>query len=125
MTTTQGRASRATLHELWQLLLTALTNKASKSKPSAEMLTLCRTFLQDNRYVGPVDRPKVRKQLDKLHELYLKGLIAAMSAEGPHSSTLLAEVRIFTEQAKRQQQLLEAAGTNQALPASTPFKVPH
>ena len=122
MTTTKGRASLATLHELWQVLLSALLDRSSKAKPSAEILALARTFLNDNRYIGPVDTPKVRKQLDKLHGLYLKGLTAAMSAEGPHSVTLLAEVRIFMEQAERQQQLLEATGTMQALPATTPFK---
>ncbi|GAB3491191.1 hypothetical protein GCM10027399_09030 [Curvibacter fontanus] len=124
MTTTQGPASRATLHELWQCLLTALLNKSSKAKPSAEILTLARAFLIDNHYVGPVDTPKVRKQLDKLHELYLKGLIAALS-DGAPSASVLAEYRIYREQAQRQQQVLEAAKTMQALPATAPFKTSH
>ena len=87
------------------------------------MLTQARSFLLDNNYAGALHSPKVIRQLDMLFEAYLKGLAASLAAPPPLSGGLLAEVRIYVEQAKRQQAAaLHAAVGLAALPVTTPFK---
>lgn len=118
-----GRATQEELHALWRLVLAGLIRKGNTPRTSVEVLALSRAFLHDNRYIGPVDEPRFRRRLDRLHDLYVKGLAAAMS-DGTPSASLLSEARIFMEQAKQQQRLLEATKISTALPMTPPFKQP-
>jgi len=126
-TQTRGMASPGTLQALWFLVLCALLNRlagSGKKKASVELLACARGFLGDSGYIGPVDSPRIRKQLDKLNEAYLSGLVHAMSSGEPPTASLLHELRICLDQTKRQQQVLEASTGHQPLPGGVPF-TPH
>jgi len=114
------KATRESLETLWTLTLGHLVTKASRSKPSAELLGLARQFMQDNHHIGPVDTPKVRKQLEQLHAAYLQGLVAAMG-DGVPTASLIHESRLCLEKAERDQQAIEASTGHPSIPGGVPF----
>lgn len=120
----KGKASPAMLRELWSVVLSALIGKVNKVKPSAEILFVARSFMRDNHYVGPVNTPKVRRQLDKLHADYITALSVALNSEKP-SSSMLHETRLFLQQCKADREQMGGAGDSPTAIPSMPFKAHH
>ena len=117
------RATTADLQSLHALALCGMVYHCRKPQPSAEMLQQARLFLFDNGYAGSLNSPKVIRQLDKLHAAYLAGLAASLAAQPPISGAVLAEVRVYIEQATAQREAGQhAAAALSALPASGPFR---
>ena len=118
-----GRATTAELQSLHALTLSGLVHHCKRPSPSAEMLQQARQFLADNNFAGSLHSPKVIKQLDNLHAAYLAGLAAALTGPPPISGAVLAEVRVYVEQAKAQREAGQhSAAALSALPASTPLQ---
>lgn len=92
-----GLASPATLVGLWMALKGSLLDRLTRHRePSAELLGVARRFLKDNGQLGPPDEA-ARKDLEEMHRLYRKALLAALQKPTP-SSTLLAEARTYYSQ---------------------------
>lgn len=91
-----GKATPEQLNDLHQLVASSLLTELKAGKPSAEVLSVARLFLQSNGLCGLVQTDTDRAAMRRLWALLLRQLLKAMGSGSP-SASVLAEVRLFLQ----------------------------